>query len=73
MVYQNLLDNAVKFMGEQHVPRIEVGAHREGAEVLCYVRDNGIGIEAEEQRRIFGLFHKLDPDAEGSGVGLAIA
>jgi signal transduction histidine kinase len=36
------------------------------------VRDNGAGIPQELQGRIFGLFDKLDPASEGSGVGLAI-
>jgi signal transduction histidine kinase len=36
------------------------------------VRDNGIGIEARHRDRVFGLFEKLDPRAEGSGVGLAV-
>jgi signal transduction histidine kinase len=36
------------------------------------VRDNGIGIDARFRDRVFGLFEKLDPDSEGSGVGLAL-
>jgi PAS domain S-box-containing protein len=72
-VVQNLLDNAAKFMGEQPSPIIEIGTRGEknGMPVL-YVRDNGIGIAPEHHDRIFGLFNKLDPRAEGTGVGLAI-
>jgi two-component system, chemotaxis family, sensor kinase Cph1 len=39
--------------------------------VLC-VRDNGIGIPQEQRDTIFTLFRKLDPHAEGSGIGLAL-
>jgi PAS domain S-box-containing protein len=74
-VVQNLLDNAVKFMGPQPRPVIEIGTRVEDAErgmPVFYVRDNGIGIAPEHHDRIFGLFNKLDPKAEGTGVGLAI-
>jgi len=72
-VIQNLLDNAVKFMGKQAKPVIEIGTRGEekGMPVL-YVRDNGMGIAPEHYDRIFGLFNKLDPKAEGTGVGLTI-
>ena len=43
-VFQNLLDNAVKFLGDQTDPRIEVGAETEGGEIVLFVRDNGQGI-----------------------------
>jgi len=72
-VVQNLLDNAVKFMGAQVNPVIEIGAQGEEKGMpIFYIRDNGIGIAPEHHERIFGLFNKLDPRAEGTGVGLAI-
>ena len=43
-VYQNLIDNAVKFMGDQPAPHVEITARVNGEEVLCAVRDNGVGI-----------------------------
>ena len=71
-VYQNLIDNALKFMGDQMAPRVEVGARREGTEVLCFVRDNGIGIDERHRDKIFGLFERLDQRVPGTGVGLAL-
>ena len=71
-VLQNLIDNAVKFMGDQVSPRIEVGCRREGEELVCYVSDNGIGIEPCYLEKVFDLFDQLDPRVEGSGVGLAL-
>jgi signal transduction histidine kinase len=70
---QNLIDNAVKFMGEESRPRIEIGARDENGERVCYVRDNGIGIEPEHHDRIFGLFVRLGGESDGSGVGLGLA
>ena len=71
-VIQNLLDNAARFMGDQKVPRVDVGSRRDGDEAVFFVRDNGIGIERQHQQRIFGLFDKLDPKGPGTGVGLAL-
>ncbi|MCC6569519.1 MAG: PAS domain S-box protein, partial [Anaerolineales bacterium] len=71
---QNLIDNAAKYMGGQVDPTIEIGqAEREDGKRILFVRDNGIGIAPEYHEKIFGLFNKLDPGAEGTGVGLALA
>jgi chemotaxis family two-component system sensor kinase Cph1 len=71
-VLQNLVDNAAKFMGEQRQPRVEIGVREQAGEKVFFVRDNGIGIDPRFRDRVFGLFEKLDPDSEGSGVGLAL-
>ena len=73
-VWQNLIDNAAKFMGDQPNPQIEIGQaenSKDGMPVF-FVRDNGIGIEPRFSDRIFGLFDKLDPRTEGTGIGLAL-
>lgn len=71
-VYENLLSNAAKFMGEQPHPQVEVGARQTANETIFYVRDNGIGIEPQYHDKVFGLFEKLNPQSEGTGVGLAV-
>jgi len=74
-VLQNLLDNAAKFMGDQKEPYIEIGCASEDTErgmLLFYVRDNGMGIPSEHYERVFGLFNKLDPKTDGTGIGLAL-
>ena len=71
-VIQNLVDNAIKFMGERSAPVIEIGHIMQNGNPTFYVRDNGIGIKPEFHHRIFGLFDKLDPASEGTGVGLAL-
>jgi len=68
-VLQNLIENAVKYMGEQPEPRIEIGV-REAAEPVFFVRDNGTGIDPEHCEKIFGLFARLRTDVEGTGIGL---
>ena len=71
-VVQNLVDNAAKFMGDQPEPCIEIGVHEEKGERIFFVRDNGIGIKSNFHEKVFGLFDKLDPKSEGTGVGLAL-
>ena len=71
-VFENLIDNAVKYMGKQPKPAIEIGARNEKDETVYFVKDNGMGIETKYQERIFRLFEKLDPTMEGTGIGLAL-
>ncbi|MBI5879930.1 MAG: PAS domain-containing sensor histidine kinase [Chloroflexi bacterium] len=72
-VVENLVDNAAKFMGDQPAPCIRIGARRGGPRPPVFtVSDNGIGIDPRYQARVFGLFDKLDPRSEGTGIGLAL-
>jgi len=71
-VFQNLVDNAVKFMGDQKTPRVEIGAEPAGDETAIFVCDNGSGIDPRHQSKIFDLFEKLDPGTPGTGLGLAL-
>ena len=72
-VLQNLIDNAAKYMGTQTSPQMEIGQSGEDdGKPVFYVRDNGMGIAPRHHARIFGLFDKLDPKSEGTGVGLAL-
>ncbi|MBK5276157.1 MAG: Cache 3/Cache 2 fusion domain-containing protein [Desulfuromonadales bacterium] len=71
-VWQNLIENAVKYMGDQPDPQIEIGVEARGVERVFFVRDNGMGVDPRYTEKIFGLFEKLDPTSEGSGLGLAL-
>ncbi len=71
-VFQNLIENAVKFMGDQPSPCIEISAEANGEMIQCKVKDNGIGIEPVYHDRIFNLFERLDLNIEGTGIGMAL-
>ena len=71
-IWQNLVENAIKYMGDQPLPCIEIGAERRGGELAFFVRDNGMGVDPGDQTRIFGLFEKLNFGSEGTGLGLAL-
>lgn len=69
----NLIGNALKYRGTEP-PRIHVWADRKGHEWQISVRDNGIGIAARHQERIFDIFKRLHDQQEypGTGIGLAV-
>ena len=69
-VLVNLLSNAVKFTRTREHARIEVGS----ANLVYFVRDNGVGFSMESAEKLFHVFQRLHPeeDYEGTGVGLAI-
>jgi len=71
-VIQNLVTNAVKFMGGQTDPLVEIGFKEMDGAQIFFVRDNGMGIAAQHHEQIFGLFTKLDPNTAGTGLGLGL-
>ena len=68
---QNLLSNALKFSGER-TPQIEVGGRTTEEGHLFWVKDNGVGITAQNIPRVFEIFRRLDYGTEGTGIGLTI-
>ncbi len=71
-VVQNLVENAIKYMGDQPYPRIGIGVRYDGAESVFFVCDNGAGVDPIHHERIFGLFNKLDATSDGTGIGLSL-
>jgi signal transduction histidine kinase len=73
-VLVNLVDNAVKYSPDGG--SVQLGLEPTDGRVRFYVRDEGLGIPADEQKRIFEKFYRLDPDMTrgigGTGLGLYI-
>ena len=71
---QHLIGNALKFRGSEP-PRIHLGVRQLGERWLFFIRDNGIGINAQYTEHVFGIFQKLHRQEQypGTGIGLAIA
>jgi light-regulated signal transduction histidine kinase (bacteriophytochrome) len=73
-VLSNLLSNAWKFTACAQRATIEFGATRRGDELVCFVRDNGVGFDMLYVQQLFGVFQRLHSAREfpGTGIGLAI-
>lgn len=72
-VFENLIENALTFRGEES-PRIHISSQRRDGEWVFSVRDNGIGIEAEHTSQLFDIFRRLHTYQEypGTGIGLPL-
>jgi signal transduction histidine kinase len=71
-VMQNLITNAVKFMGDEPQPIIRIGFEEIDGEHIFSVADNGIGIPPQHHESIFELFNRLNPEIDGTGIGLGL-
>ena len=70
---ENLLSNAVRFVPSDRKPQVTIRATQEDSKVTVVVQDNGIGIEPQDQKRIFKIFERAAPaDYKGTGIGLAV-
>lgn len=71
-LFSNLMENAIKFMHPDRPGKIHISG-KKGIKFVKYtVEDNGIGIAKEHQKKVFELFHKLNPQKPGSGLGMNI-
>ena len=73
-VWQNLVDNAVKYSGRNEAARIGIKGWREGKEICYQVADNGVGFDMAYVGKLFGVFQRLQrsEDFQGTGIGLAL-
>ncbi|ELZ23893.1 GAF sensor signal transduction histidine kinase [Haloterrigena salina JCM 13891] len=72
-VLQNLLENAIQY-SDDTPPRVRIDATRRGREWVISVEDDGIGIDPDDQDRVFTVFDRLHSREEydGTGIGLAL-
>jgi PAS domain S-box-containing protein len=70
-VFENLLDNAIRYIGEEP-NRIVIGCRHHETGTVLYVRDNGIGIDPQHFESVFELFRRHASTVDGEGIGLAV-
>jgi signal transduction histidine kinase len=71
-VFSNLIENAIKYMGDRPVRAIEVGTHGDNGTPTFFVKDSGPGIPAQSQDAVFRLFRRLGNTVPGEGLGLTM-
>ncbi|MEI6416075.1 MAG: ATP-binding protein, partial [Pseudomonadota bacterium] len=73
-LFQNLIDNALKYRIEGHQPDILITAEPDGEEYRFSIRDNGVGLRPGQEVRLFKVFERLQPRGKypGTGIGLAL-
>jgi len=69
-IIYNLLSNALKYKSPERAPRVVLRAYPAGDYVRLSVEDNGLGLDAASQQKLFGMFQRLHTHVEGSGIGL---
>ncbi len=69
-IIYNLLSNALKYRCPSRAPRVWLRTYPADAYYVLEVQDNGLGLEAAQQAKLFGLFQRMHDHVEGSGVGL---
>jgi light-regulated signal transduction histidine kinase (bacteriophytochrome) len=73
IVWNNLIDNALKYSRASHPSIISIGYQEEKSEHVFFVRDNGVGFDMKYAKKLFGVFQRLHSEAEFEGTGIGLA
>ena len=69
-ILYNLLSNAVKYRHPDRPLEVELKTHIQDGYVVLSVKDNGLGLNPNQQKKLFTLFKRMHQHVEGTGVGL---
>jgi PAS domain S-box-containing protein len=72
-LFQNLINNAIKFRKPDVAPVIKIGCVKHEGHYEFFVSDNGIGIDPKYFQRIFLMFQRLHKEEEYKGYGVGLA
>jgi PAS domain S-box-containing protein len=71
-VIGNLISNAIRYQSPERKPSVAITADITPAKAMISIHDNGIGIAAEHQSKVFDMFFRASVKSVGSGLGLYI-
>jgi len=69
-ILYNLLSNALNYRHPGRTPHVLVRTARKEQQVQLSVSDNGLGLNSRQVKKLFGMFQRMHPNTEGSGIGL---
>jgi light-regulated signal transduction histidine kinase (bacteriophytochrome) len=73
LVWQNLIDNAVKFTSKKADAVIETGSFDQNGQAVYFIRDNGAGFDMKYSQKLFGVFQRMHTSEEFNGTGIGLA
>lgn len=72
-ILQNIISNAIQYIGDTEHPEITVKTVETLEEIHISIKDNGVGIDLNKNKtKVFGLFKRITDDQSGSGIGMFI-
>ncbi|HEX8546277.1 MAG TPA: HAMP domain-containing sensor histidine kinase [Cytophagaceae bacterium] len=69
-IIYNLLSNSLKYSSPDRIPKIRIATEKKGNYIILKISDNGLGLSAENQTKIFGMFKRAHQHIDGTGIGL---
>lgn len=72
-LFQNLIDNAIKFVKPGVIPQLKISSLQQGDFWLLEIHDNGIGIDAQHLEKVFNMFQRTQAAKSYSGTGIGLA
>lgn len=66
----NILSNAIKYKSPDRAPEIRIRTEKSDEFTILSIQDNGLGINDEQKKNIFGAFRRAHEHVEGMGIGL---
>ncbi|MBX9850888.1 MAG: PAS domain S-box protein [Cytophagaceae bacterium] len=71
-IFYNLISNGIKYSDPKREPVVEIRCFKENSNYFIEVRDNGLGIKAQNKSKLFTMFKRFHDHVEGTGIGLYI-
>ncbi len=71
-VFSNIIDNALKYRDPARQAKIHISGRVENGMAVYCIEDNGVGIAPAHQKKIFELYHRLEPEGPVAGEGLGL-